>query len=77
VLLLLAEPHWPVWVSTAALQVTQPVKFTYRRLHHRYKQVTVFSKKCQEKATIKFMQTIINASVFKLAMLEASAAGCL
>jgi hypothetical protein len=73
VFVLLAEPHWPVWVPSAASE--QPLKITYRRLHHRYKFVIVFSKKSQEKATIKFKQTIINYSVIKLAMLEAQSVG--
>jgi hypothetical protein len=75
--MLLAEPHWPVWVPAAACRVVQAFKVSYRRLHHRYKHVTLFNKKCQEKATMKFKQTVVKYSVFKLAMLEAKVTGCM
>jgi len=75
--MVLDEYPWPMWIPAASVTPDQPVTITYRRLHHRMKHITAFSKKCQETCQVWFKQSIVNAKIIKLAMLEAKLFNCL
>jgi len=76
-LIVLDELQWPIWISAQSITVHEPIGIVSRRLHHRMKNVTPFSKKCQEMCTVKFRQSIVNVNMIKLGMLEAQLFHCL
>ena len=76
-LMVLDEYQWPMWIPSASVDAHEPISVVYRRLHHRIKHVTQFSKKCQETCTVKFRQTVVNGRIIQLAMLEAQLNNCL